>query len=205
MSRLINLAVSGTIFYAAAFAAHAAETPASAVVEELHESLLAVMKNAEALGFVGRRDFLAPVIVESFDMPLITRTSVGRHWRQLNPAQRDQMIDAVGRLSVSIYAGRFDDYDGESFRTLSETPAPRGTILVNTELVKSDGDTVRLNYLLRPTDAGWRIVDVFLKGVYSELAVKRAEYSAVIRRKGLDGLLVAIEDKIASQESDQPK
>ena len=205
MSRPIKFVVSGIIFYAAAFVAHAAETPAIVVVEELHESLLAVMKNAEALGFAGRRDFLAPVITESFDLPLIARYSTGRYWRQLNPAQREQLIGAVGRLSVSIYAGRFDDYDGESFRTVSETPAPRGTVLVNTELVKSNGKTVRLNYLMRPTDAGWRIVDVFLKGVYSELAVKRAEYTAVIRRKGVDGLLVAIEDKIASHESGQPK
>lgn len=189
---------------ALAGATNAAETPATDVVVALHDTLIAVMKDADSLGFAGRRDQLAPVIAATFDTPLIARVSTGRHWRGFDTDQRQQMIDALTRLTVATYASRFDDYTGESFRVLSETPAPRETLLVSTELIKSDGETVGLNYLLRPTDDGWRVIDVFLKGVYSELALKRSEYAAVIKRAGFDGLLAAIEKKITDYASETP-
>ncbi len=176
---------------------NAAETPAATVVVALHDTLISVMKEADALGFAGRRDQLAPVIAETFDTPLIARASTGRHWRKFDADQRRKLVDALVRLTVATYAGRFDDYTGESFRVVSEKPAPRRTVLVSTELVKSDGETIRLNYLLRSTGAGWRIIDVFLKGIYSELALKRSEYTSVIKRDGLAGLLAAIDEKIA--------
>ncbi len=180
----------------------AAQSPAVAVVERLHDTLLAVMKEADALGFEGRRERLAPVLADSYDMPLIARVSTGLHWRRAEPAQQDKMIDALTRLSVATYASRFDDYSGESFRVLSEQPAPRNTVLVNSEIVKSGGDTVRINYLLRKGDAGWRIVNVYLKGIYSELAVRRSDYAAELKRGGFDALLAAIEKKIADLRAD---
>lgn len=181
-----------------------AGTPAVDVVSALHESLLSVMKNAEALGFDGRRAQLAPVIAESFDMRLIARGSTGRHWRTLDTEQRKNLTEEMTRLTVATYAARFDDYAGENFRVVSEEPATRSTVLVATKLVKGDGEEIRLNYLLYRAKAGWRIVDVYLKGVYSELALKRAEYNAVIKRKGFDGLLAAIESKIADFAAEAP-
>ncbi len=174
-----------------------AEPPsARAVVATLHDELLAVMKASDTLGYAGRRDRLDPVIAKVFDLPTIARGSIGRYWKKLNPEQRKRLVAAMRRLTVATYAARFNGYAGETFRTLSETPGPRGTVLVATEIVKSSGDPVRLNYLLRPTKTrGWRIVDVYLKGIYSELALKRAEYGSVIRRKGFDGLIAALDRK----------
>ena len=174
-----------------------AQSPAAEVVERLHDTLLEVMKQADALGFEGRRKRLAPVLADSYDMALVTRVTTGRHWRRADPAQQATMIDALTRLSVATYASRFDGYSGESFRVLSTQPAPRKTVLVNSEIVKSDGDTVRLNYRMREGDAGWRIVDVYFRGIYSELATRRSDYAAVLERGGFDALLAAIENKIA--------
>jgi phospholipid transport system substrate-binding protein len=179
----------------------AQETPATDVVETLNATLLGVMREAESLGFAGRRDRLAPVIEGVFDLPLITRASAGRHWKKLDEAQRKRLVDAFSGLTIATYAGRFDGYGGESFRVVSEKPAPRDMVLVNSELVKSDGEVIALNYLLHETDTGWRIVDVYLDGVYSELAIKRSEYAGLIRSRGIEGLIAAIEDKTAKYAS----
>jgi hypothetical protein len=45
--------------------------PAIDVVENLHKTLLNVMKEGNRIGFKGRNDQLAPVITVSFDMPFI--------------------------------------------------------------------------------------------------------------------------------------
>ena len=181
--------------------ASAGEMSASAVIEALHDSLIAAMKEGGTSPFDTRSDRLEPVVAQSFHMPLIARVSMGRYWRKLDEAQREQLIAALWRLTVANYAGQFDNYSGESFRLISEESAPRNMVWVNSELIKSDGDAVRINYLMRSTDAGWRILDVYFKAVYSQLAVRRSEYTSVYKRVGFDGLLAEIEKKIASYDS----
>ncbi len=180
--------------------AHAAESPARTIVASLHEALLDVMMAADALGFDGRRDYITPVMEESYDMALIARASTGRYWRQATDDQKRRIVDAITRLSITIYAARFDGFSGERFRTLSDEPAPRGTVLVKTEIVKSNGEPVAINYLMRETAGEWRIIDVYLDGIYSEIALKRADYAAILKSDGFDGLFAEIEKKIAEIE-----
>ena len=185
--------------------AHAAESPAREIVTSLHNTLLDVMMAADALGFEGRRDYIAPVMTESYDMALIARASTGRYWRKATEEQKMRIIDAITRLSITIYAARFNGFSGEEFRTISEQPAPRGTVLVKTEIVKSDGRTVALNYLIHEVGGMWRIIDVYLDGVYSEIALKRADYAGILKSRGFDGLFAEIEKKIAKIEREGRK
>lgn len=184
-------------------AAQAGETPAREVVQTLHDALLDVMQAADALGFDGRRDYLGPVMDEVFDMALIARTSAGRHWRQADAGDQERLVEIVTRLSVTTYAARFDGYSGESFRIVSEQPAQRDMRFVNTEIVKSGGETVQLNYLMRQSESGWRIVDVYLDGVYSELALRRADYASTLKRSGFEGLFAELEKKVAAIEAEE--
>ena len=185
--------------------ADAAESPARRIVEALHGSLLDIMMSADALGFEGRRDYITPVMEESYDMALIARASTGRYWRRASDDQKRRIIEAITRLSITIYASRFSGFSGEQFRTLSDEPAPRGTVLVKTEIVKSDGEAVALNYLMRETAGEWRIIDVYLDGIYSEIALKRADYAGILKRAGFDGLFAEIENKIAEIEREGRK
>ena len=186
-----------TLWLAAGSIAHAEEKSASAVIESLHVSLLAMMKDADTLGFEGRRKYMEPVVAQSFNMPIIAHLSTKYIWKKFNENQRKQLIDALERLGVATYAARFKGYSGESFQVLSEEFATQGSVFVNTELVKADGDVIVLKYLLHRSDIGWRIIDVYFLGTYSELAMRRSEYLAVFQRDGFEGLLSELEQKIA--------
>ena len=177
--------------------AHAEEKSASAVIESLHVSLLAMMKDADTLGFEGRRKYMEPVVAQSFNMPIIAHLSTKYIWKKFNENQRKQLIDVLERLSVATYAARFKGYSGESFQVLSEEFATQGSVFVNTELVKADGDVIVLKYLLHRSDIGWRIIDVYFLGTYSELAMRRSEYLTVFQRDGFEGLLSELEQKTA--------
>ena len=48
--------------------------PAIDVVENLHKTLLTVMKEGNKIGYKGRYDQLAPVITASFDLSFIVKT-----------------------------------------------------------------------------------------------------------------------------------
>jgi len=199
----MRLIIALVVFAVAAFAPslRAAETSAQTVVQSLHDALLDIMQASDALGFDGRRDYLEPVMGEVFDIPVIARASIGSHWRKATNAEKQRLVDVVTRLSVSTYAARFDGFSGESFRIVSEEPAPRGTRLVGTEIVRTDDEPVRLDYLVRESNDGWRIVDVYLDGIYSELALRRADYASTLNASGFHGLVVQLEKKIAAIET----
>ncbi len=178
-------------------AARAAEPAPSEIVERLNAVLIEVMQGAEALGFQGRYARLAPVLSAVFDFPLMARISAGRHWRALDEATRGRFVEAFGNMSIATYAARFDGYGGERFEVLGEAPARRKTILVRNHLVKSDGEAVAIDYLLKANQGRWRVVDVFLDGKYSELALKRSEYGSVIKNHGVEVLIRSLDEKAA--------
>ena len=156
------------------------------------------MQNAKTLGYAGRYEALEPVLRKAFDFSFMARVAVGRYWRDLADSEKADLVEAFAQLSVATFAGRFKGYSKEFFEIKGEEEQPRGAVLVINHLIKSNGEPVAINYLMRQPKGGqsWRIVDVFLDAKYSELAVKRSEYTAVLARDGLQGLLDIMQSKI---------
>lgn len=180
--------------------AGAAKSP-SGPVHELNNALLKAMKNADTLGFEGRYKLLAPVLTRVFIFPVMARIATGRSWRKLTAGQRDRLTGAFARNSIATFASRFNGYSGERFEVVGERPALRGAFLVENRIVKASGEIVPINYLLRKFDGNWRIVDIFLKAQFSELAIKRSEYRSIIKRQGAEGLIQKLNEKLARLKS----
>jgi phospholipid transport system substrate-binding protein len=70
-----------------------------------------------------------------------------------------------------------------------------GSLIVETRIVKSDGKPVAINYLMRGEAEGWHIADVYLDGTISELAVRRSEFSTIMRDQGIAGLISVLNKK----------
>lgn len=182
---------------AEADAAPAAAPEARQTVEELHGELLEAMRRAEELGYAGREELLGPVLRDVYDLDYMARKSVGRHWSKLSEAEQQRFLETFRQLTVANYAGRFSGWSGEAFETLQVENGVHDTLLVKTRLVRPEDEPVHLDYRLHRTDGGWRIIDVYLNGTISELALRRSEYSAILRREGFASLLQALDEKIA--------
>jgi phospholipid transport system substrate-binding protein len=203
--------ISRRSFFAALLAAAAAMPPLAlaaapasapqATISTFYDALLATMKDGPALGFQGRRKELAPAIRRAFDLPLMTRLMVGPQWAGLTPEQQQQLVAAFSDFSIATYASRFDDYSGERFEVEPATTATTSGVIVHSKLVKAEGDSVQLDYLMHDTDAGWQIVDVYLSGTVSELATRRSEFSSIMRRGGADALVDVLQKKAAALRS----
>ena len=174
---------------------------AGEVISKLHNSLLYVMQNSRALGYQGRFDMLYPVISEIFDTPLIVQVILSRYWKDLDELQQNNFIDLFRHLSVATYASRFDSFDGEQFKELSRQELKKGRLLIKTELVRPNDGPVNLDYLMHENDGRWYIISVIADGV-NDLSLKRAEYGAVIKDKGFDGLVEDIRGKIHDMENE---
>src|SRR5260370_11458307 len=124
----------------------------------------------------------------------MTRRVVVRYCGRLNDGERRQVSDAFERYICAIYADRFDSYSGETLQITGEQRSTTGTV-ITTEIIKSDGEPVHLNYLLRQNAGIWQIVDVYLNGTISELATRRSEFSSILRAQGIAGLIVMLNTK----------
>ena len=67
---------------------------------------------------------------------------------------------------------------------------------MQTKIVKPDGEAITLNYLMRQNQGSWQISDVYLDGTISQLAVQRSEFNSILRREGVDGLVMALNRKV---------
>ncbi|MED5263320.1 MAG: ABC transporter substrate-binding protein [Myxococcota bacterium] len=171
--------------------------PAVPVVEDLHGSMLETMKNADELGYSGRYDKLSEALMVSFDLTFMAQKAVGRNWKKFTPQEQEHWQSSFENVTAANYAGRFTGYTGQRFETLGTEPSSHDTIIVRTRLLNPDGDDVDLNYRLRETPEGWRIIDVYLNGTVSELALRRSEYSSLIKRDGFQSLVESVDKRVA--------
>ena len=134
---------------------------------------------------------LQPVIERTHDLPFIARLTLGFQWKELDDAQRDRFVARFSELSVANYASRFGELGGNAFRIVGDQAQPRGRHLVRAELSRREAQPVSFDYLLHETEAGWRIVNILVDGV-SDLALKRAEYSKILRDQDFEALLATL-------------
>ena len=173
---------------------HAASTSGSDTVQGLCDALLSTMKNGRTLGQSGRFTQLEPVIRRTFDLPSMARLSVGPSWATLTETQRQQVTESFGRYISAIYADRFDSYAGQKLQVIGEQPAVAG-IMVRSQIVKADGEPVKVDYMMRRYGDNWLISDIYLDGAISEVATRRSEFAAILKSQGIDGLIAALNRK----------
>lgn len=170
-----------------------AEAMGRDAVQTLYSTLMSTMQSGPSLGARGRYARLEPVIRQVFDIPTMTRLAVGPEWNSLNETQRQQVTQAFERYVTAIYAERFDKYSGEKLQVTGEQPSSGGTI-VTTQIVKSDGQPVSINYLVRQNG---QITDVYVDASISELATRRSEFASILKSQGINGLIAMLNNKAA--------
>jgi phospholipid transport system substrate-binding protein len=173
---------------------HAAPASGGDTVQGLYEILLSTMKNGHTLGQSGRFAQLEPVILRTFDIPSMARLSVGPSWATLTEAQRQQVTESFGRYVSAIYADRFDSYAGQKLQVTGEQPNGAG-IMVRSQIIKANGDTVNVDYMMHRNADSWLIPDIYLDGAISEVATRRSEFAAILKSQGIDGLISALNRK----------
>jgi phospholipid transport system substrate-binding protein len=176
------------------YPAHTAPASGGDTVQSLYDALLSTMKNGRTLGQSGRFKQLEPVIRRTFDIPSMARLSVGSSWATLTEAQRQQVTESLGRYISAIYADRFDSYAGQRLQVTGEQLAAAG-VMVRSQIVKTNGELVTVNYMMHRNGNSWLISDIYLDGAISEVATRHSEFAAILKSQGIDGLIAALNRK----------
>ncbi len=168
-------------------------SPAAAHIKSYYQELMPTVRQAGALSVRERDRRFWPAITSAFDLATMTRLAVGPAWSSFSPAQQSAVRDAFAHFLVAEYASEVADYSGESFVVEPQTSAESrgGGEIVRTKLVQSGGRTVTINYLVR----GGRVIDVYLNGTVSDLALRRDEFASVIASGGADALIKRLRER----------
>jgi phospholipid transport system substrate-binding protein len=168
-----------------------------AIVQGFYDALEETMKQGDELGFDGRYKKLEPVIHDTFDVPVMAKIAVGAEWTNLKADEKSKLLETFDRYMVTTYAARFKTDKGLKFEVGEVKKPKEDRTLVETRLIRANGDPVALNYLFRPDANGsWKIIDVYLSGAISEMARMRSDFSATVTGGGATALIAALEKKI---------
>ena len=170
-------------------------SPQSDVVEQFNGTLLSLLEGDQ--DFAGRYAKIQPAVQSAFDLPFMAAKVVGPRWKKWTPEQQAEWLEAFTKLTASNYAGRFVGEKGPSFETIRQEDSSHDTVIVRTKLVQPDDDDVELSYRMRETPGGWKVIDCYLDGTVSEIALRRSDYGAVLRNQGFEALVAAVNEKSA--------
>ena len=165
-------------------------------LHQLYDALEAAMRAGRATPFTQRFNVLAPIVDNVFDLETVLKVSIGLRWDSLDADMRARLLRAFRRFTVATYVANFDKYDGERFRILPTIRDSGTDRIVETEIVSADGQRIRVDYVMRDINGGWRAVDVLLEGSISRVAVQRSDFRKILAKGDADALIASLQRKI---------
>lgn len=137
-----------------------------------------------------RRSLLEKVIGDRFDYEELTERALGKHWKDVSPDQRKEVVDLFRSLLIKTYASRIESYSGEGVQYLRERIEQvegKEYAEVLTKIL-SEKSALRADYQLIRKAGDWRVYDVKIEDV-SLVRNFRSQFDRVIEKSSFSGLL----------------
>ena len=178
------------------------EDPALTFIQGLGDQAVTSLRDNLDMPFEVREAAFRKVMVRGFDIPIVGRFVLGRHWRTATREQRREYMAVFVDFIVRVYASRFDSYGGELFTARSVIDDESGDKIVRAQIVRpSGGDPIGVDFRVRMRDEGYKVIDISVEGI-SMLHTHRVEFASVVNRKGIDGLLSDLRARVEAPVED---
>jgi phospholipid transport system substrate-binding protein len=79
---------------------------------------------------------------------------------------------------------------------MPQTRASGTDTIVQSRLMATGGEPIRIDYVMRGGPGGWRVVDVLLDGSISRVAVQRSDFRALLASGDPNPLINSLRQKI---------
>jgi phospholipid transport system substrate-binding protein len=164
------------------------ENSAKRMLAELDKNRAIYAKDSAKLD-----SLVANVLLPNFDSEYSARLVLGQAWRTATPEQRKRFVDAFYHSLLRNYGTALLNFTADKFVILPYKGDPADTTAtVRTEVKKSSGENVPVNFSLRKTESGWKAWDVVIEGI-SYVKSFRTDIGAEIQQKSLDEVINRLE------------
>jgi phospholipid transport system substrate-binding protein len=194
-SLMVTICLAAAAAYAAdppaAAPAAAADSP-SAIVQAAAQGMLQGL-DQDREGY--RRDpakvgeLVNKYLLPLWDTELSAKLVLGQYWRNATAEQRKAFIDAFYHSLLSNYGAALAEFTSDRLKIYPSTAdanAQRAT--VRTEVKRSNGDRVSVNYYMNRTAQGWKAWDVVIDGI-SYVNSYREDFGPQIEKQGIDAVI----------------
>ncbi len=132
-------------------------------------------------------------VLPHVDTQLAARLVLGRYWKQATPEQRQHFVDAFYHSMMVNYGTALADFRSNMMKVYP-THLSHGTTFatVRTEVTRSNGSRVSVEYLMHMTPRGWQAFDLHIDGV-SYVKSYREDFGAQIQQQGIDAVIKRLE------------
>ena len=153
----------------------------------------------------GLYQLVEQTLLPNFDTPYAAQLVLGQHWRNATPEQRDRFVKAFYQSLLYTYGDAMIDFTADRLKVLPTKVAAADTkATVRTEIKRSNGTKVPVNYSMRKVNGQWKAWDVIIEGI-SYVKSYREDYGAEVQQKGLDAVIARLEAKAQSAKATKVK
>lgn len=200
MRMLLSFVMALLAFTAVAGAQTAAQGSAAQGPSELVETAAqAMLKDLDANRAAYRQDpskvdaLVEKNLLPHFDTEYAARLVLGKHWRTATPEQRKRFVDAFYHSLLRNYGSALVEFTGDRLKVFPLKPDPNvDQATVRTEVKRSNGTRVPVNYSVHKTPDGWKAWDVVIEGI-SYVKSFREDFGAEIDQRGIDAVIERME------------
>ena len=167
---------------------------ARAFIETLSGDAIGVLED-ETLNEEAREKAFRALLAQNFDMKYIARFTLGRNARTASKADVKAYHSLFDDYVIQAYASRLTAYAGEEIAVRGAKAVGSKDILVLTDIKSpTSGQTFVAEWRVRPRGPIFRVIDIKIEGI-SMVITQREEFSAIIKRKGMTGLIKTLEER----------
>ena len=166
----------------------AQESSAGDFVRSLGDQVIQILKNEP---YQSRKQKLHDIFTSSFDVDTMAKFAAGTYWRRADPQQQQEYLKLFGDYVATLYANKFGDYAGQEFKVTGQRASGDNDIAVEGTIMQANKPPVKIDFRVRKAATGFKIVDVYVEGI-SLLITKRDEFTTVLAREGMSGLLARL-------------
>lgn len=161
----------------------------SKLVLDNSERILSTLENRRAeftKNPAALRQFVSSEFENMFDSDYAARQVLGRHGRGASAEDIKAFGDALADNLMQRYGSSLLSFNTKlRVRVKSETPLPRGLgVKVSSEMLRSDGEAIPVDYLMRMSGGQWKVFDVMVEGV-SFVQTFRQQFDQELQNKSI--------------------
>jgi len=139
------------------------------------------------------RALVDELLLPHFDTDYSARLVLGKHWRAATPEQRRRFVDAFYQSLLRNYGSALAEFTADRLTVLPfRGDLASGQAVVRTEVKRSNGVRVPVNYTLHSTPQGWKAWDVTIEGI-SYVRNFRNDVGTEVEQAGLESVIKRLE------------
>lgn len=195
MKRLM-VAVFGVLLLGLFTSARAEAAAPNVIVEDTVQEVMATIHREKS----DKKKIQAMVeekVLPLFDFTLITKRAVGPAWKSATAEQKKILVDEFRDLLVRVFIAKAFSNVGNHSVKFEPSKYTEGDdqVTVKTLIVSPGEASVSVDYDMKKTSAGWRVVDLAIAGPRVALDIYSNQFREPLQQSGVDGLIKFLVEK----------